>query len=133
MSKLKITRKSSMIYSVRDIKVFIDGQLIGTLSDGETREFTIPEGDHNLQAKFDWRGSKMIPVALSVNDTKNLTFSVSRYESYLLFATGAFMLLHYFLIYKFAISFIFWFAIPTLSGLIYLMTFGRNFYIKIVG
>lgn len=133
MSKLTITRQSSIIYSVRDIKIFIDGQPIGTLSDGETREFKIQEGEHQLQAKLDWRGSKILPVTISVNDTKFLTFTISRYEGFLLFATGAFMLMHYFLLYKFGINFMFWFAIPPLLGLFYLMSFGRNFYIKIVG
>ena len=46
MPKLKITREKNFLGMIRKFKVFLNGNQIGVISNGETKEFEIPEGNH---------------------------------------------------------------------------------------
>ena len=50
-------RKSQWANKMRDIGLYLNGEKIGALDDGETKEFEIEPGLHRLSAKIDWCGS----------------------------------------------------------------------------
>jgi len=72
MAKIKIKRTSEYINSKRDYKIYIDGQLIGTISNGETKEFETTAEQHTITAKIDWCTSPEISINISDNVTKKI-------------------------------------------------------------
>jgi len=131
MAKIKITRPKDRFPFSREINIFLDEKKIGTISQGENKKFDIPSGPHLLKVKYDWRGSKDFPITISDNENKRVIISVLNYENYLFIITGGILLLHYFLNYKFKIDFIVLLDIPFFLLLAYVMTFGRNYYLKL--
>ena len=78
MPKLKITREKNFLGMIRKFKIFLNGNQIGVISNGETKEFDIPEGNHQLYCKQDFLN---VPVrfdfSISSDETKIFT---TRYE-----------------------------------------------------
>jgi hypothetical protein len=72
LALLKIVRDSGYADRVRAYKVIIDGTTIGEIRNGETKEFPISSGQHDLSLKIDWCGSKVVRFAVSDKDV--LTF-----------------------------------------------------------
>ncbi len=75
MAKLKITRTSEWHNRMREIGIYLDWQKLGTIANGETKEFDIPAGNHKLKAKIDWCGSRELILSVSDHETKNVTLS----------------------------------------------------------
>lgn len=66
MAKIKIQRSSEYNNKMRSIQLLVDGKQIGVIGDGETKEFTVKEGQRILKAKIDWCSS---PEVLSNVDS----------------------------------------------------------------
>ncbi len=76
MAKLELTRVSEYANKVRDIKVFIDNQQVGVISNGQTKEFEIPAGkQHTLQVKIDWCTSNVIDFEIDEHETRRFTMT----------------------------------------------------------
>jgi hypothetical protein len=69
---LRIVRDSGYADRLRAYKILVDGKTIGEIRDGETREFPISSGQHDLALKLDWCGSKTTQFAVVEGDA--LTF-----------------------------------------------------------
>lgn len=70
MPQIEITRSSEYANRLRDIKIFIDNQHVGSLANGKTAAFEVPEGNHIIQAKIDWGRSNIINVELEEGEKK---------------------------------------------------------------
>ncbi|MGG9963129.1 hypothetical protein [Ferruginibacter sp. SUN106] len=70
MPVLKITRSDESTNRMRNIKIFLDGTLLGTIKNAETKDFEITAGEHLLQAKIDWCSSPKISFSILANATK---------------------------------------------------------------
>lgn len=68
MAVLRIKRDSGYADRLRDYSVILDGIQTGKIGNGETKEFPIPPGQHELRLKVDWCGSNAIQFAASNND-----------------------------------------------------------------
>ena len=68
-----ITLKRSTGYAdkMRAYKVLLDGNAIGSIRQGESKEYPLQAGKHTLQLKIDWCTSK--PITFDFTD-KPLTF-----------------------------------------------------------
>jgi hypothetical protein len=75
MASIKITRESEYTNRMRAIKIFVDTVLVGTIEDGETKEFEMAAGSHVLEAKIDWCKSNTITFLLNQNHTKSFTLN----------------------------------------------------------
>lgn len=78
MSKIIIHRKRdwSLKLSSRSInEVFLDGQKIGYLPNGETNEFEVTPGEHKLRLKSGWFGSREHRFNIFGKETKSFTVS----------------------------------------------------------
>jgi hypothetical protein len=53
MATIKIQRTNEWNARIVDFKIFIDGQLSGIISNGETIELTTTAGKHTITAKFE--------------------------------------------------------------------------------
>ncbi len=72
MAVLKITRKSHYSNYFRNIRLFLDDRFLYSISDGETKEFDIKEGEHSIEARIDWTSSNKIIFNSNVNETITL-------------------------------------------------------------
>jgi hypothetical protein len=131
MAKIGITRKNEWINRFRNYRIYLDGKKIGTISNNETLEFELPSGQHTLNAKIDWCGSRT--CSFSVNEIERKEFSISgfKYASFLTGITGGIIALHFILINLFEIDFLIWLIIPAFLLLGYYFTIGRNEYLII--
>jgi len=57
---IRISRKSAFAERMRAYKVILDGQEIGEIRNGETKEFETAAGKHSLNLKIDWCRSKIL-------------------------------------------------------------------------
>lgn len=72
---ITITRNSGYIDRFRKYKVVVDGEVIGTLTNGETKSFDINAGKHALCLTVDWARSNV--VELTASDSDEVKFKCS--------------------------------------------------------
>lgn len=133
MTKLTIKRTSEWTNRMRDIGIYLDGKKIGTIANGETKEFEIDPGAHTLKSKIDWCGSEEIKLNLQESETKVIELSGFKYGKIIMpfsliisafyFWSGSklnFDPLMYLLI-----------IIPFATYLMYYLTWGRNKYLQL--
>jgi hypothetical protein len=72
LALLKIVRDSGYADRLRAYKVIVDGKTAGEIRDGETKDFPVSAGQHNLSLKIDWCGSQTIQFTVANGDA--LTF-----------------------------------------------------------
>jgi hypothetical protein len=70
MATVKIKRTNDYVNYLRDYRLFIDGQKIGTIGNNQTKEFEIPIGQHSLIAKIDWCSSPEFSFEVSDRESK---------------------------------------------------------------
>jgi hypothetical protein len=68
MSILRIRRADEFADHFRSYSIMLDGAKMGEIKRGETREFSIPSGQHQLSMKIDWCRSNMVQFAASDSD-----------------------------------------------------------------
>lgn len=54
---VEVTRESSMVGALFSFKVYVDGNLVGKVGNGEKKRFQLPAGLHEIQIKQMWWGS----------------------------------------------------------------------------
>jgi hypothetical protein len=127
MAKIKITRTSEWSNYSRKIGIYLDGQKIGIISNGETKDFDVPPGQHSLKAKIDWCGSKDFIFTANENDTTMIKIGGFKYANYLLPILGGLSIACIvFKILLFALI-----MIPVLIIISYYLTIGRDRYLII--
>lgn len=75
MAKIIINRSSEKSNKFRKIEIFLEDKKIGTIKDGETKEFDIQPGEHVLTAKIDWCKSNDLIVSIKDGETKSFDLS----------------------------------------------------------
>lgn len=83
MATLELFRVSEYANRVRNINVLLDGEPIGVISNGETKTFEIPEGNHRIQVKIDWCTSKALTFDIGEGETKRFSMSSFAKHSFL--------------------------------------------------
>jgi hypothetical protein len=72
MTNLTVVRDSGYADRLRAYKIVLDGVVIGTIGNGETKTFLVAPGEHSLSLKIDWCGSKAVTFVAA--DGASLTF-----------------------------------------------------------
>lgn len=134
MAKIKIKRTNEWNNRTRQIGVYLDNNKIGTILNGETKEFNVPSGQHTVRAKIDWCGSKDLTCQINENEIKIVTISSFKYGNYLMPGFVGLTVL-YFILKKFVDSqFADILLVITLLILLliaYYLTVGRRSYLQI--
>jgi len=86
MSAIKITRDSGYADRIRAYKVICNTEVIGKISNGETKVFDIPTGECELYLKIDWCRSNKIKITGAKDKQINLYGGSSLRGIKLLFA-----------------------------------------------
>jgi hypothetical protein len=131
MPKIKIKRTKEYNNMLRDFIILIDGQEIGKIANGETKDFEILPGHHIIKAKIDWGSSPEIPIVLVDNEIKNLKVGGFKYGKWLIPITFITLLIHSVILATAGVNGIIFLAITTFLLLVYYLTFGRNKYLTL--
>jgi hypothetical protein len=75
MATIKIQRKHEFLNLLRDYSLFIDGQKVGKISDGQMKEISLLSGNHRIFAKIDCGRSKENEFSLVDNDIKSFVIT----------------------------------------------------------
>lgn len=133
MPKLIINRKSEWINSMRDVRVYLDGELLGMVQNGQSSEFGIPSGEHTLITRMDWYGSK--PLTLHVGEKESLHIELTSFKFGKWLSPLAFLLIlgYYGFRQQFHISTTLFLVIiiPLCAYFFYYLTLGRNSYLRL--
>lgn len=132
MAIIIVKRKTNYAGYFRSYQIILDGINVGTIKNGETKEFETTSGGHNIQSKVDWFASPELSLILSEEDKKEITIGDSEYGWLLIVALGIIMFstniikaLHLNQLFR-IIS-----IIPIILLVIFYCTIGRKNYISI--
>jgi len=131
MRKIRVERNSEWNNKARAIGIYIDREKVGTINDGETQEYEVENGKHEIFAKIDWCRSQKIELNIAENETKTIKLSGFKYSKWILPALLGIMLFYY--LGKYALNidlnFLIWIMAIGFLYPIYYITFGKNRYL----
>lgn len=126
-----ISRTSEYNNRLRDYQLFLDGAKIGTISNGETKEFETTSGQHTILAKIDWCTSPEISLQLNQTGIKKLLVGGFKNGKIIMpLAMGAFAL-HFILRLAFNFNYTIFLMVPASILTVYYVTFGRKKYLTL--
>lgn len=134
MAKLIIKRKKELVNSMRDIELFLDQTLIGTISNGKTEVFDVEPGTYKLKAEIDWCGSRVQEVNIRDGESRIIELSGYKYGNFLMPAVLLAGLLAVVLdnIIQYDLSFRARFIfVPGFLYMLYYLSFGKNKYLRL--
>jgi len=79
MATVVVQRSRTYINRFRQIDLYMDGQKVGSIANGQALSFAIPPGPHTLQAKLDWWSS---PVKTFTAVEGTTTFSLDGFRQH---------------------------------------------------
>ena len=129
MASIKLHRKREYTNRMRDYKIFINGLEVGTIANGETKEFATTVGQHSVTAKIDWCSSPDISIKTDDNEIVNLKVSVFKNGNWLMPIAGGIIALHFILKMTVDLEYTIVLVIPVFILLMYYLTLGRKKYL----
>lgn len=131
MATIRLKRTSEYNNRMRDYKIFIDRQQVGTIANGETKDFPTTVGQHIVTAKVDWCSSPDISVDINDNQTKNLKVGGFKYGQ-ILMPVGLGLIVLHFILSKFAdFDYTIFLVAPLFLLMVYYLTIGRKKYLTL--
>ena len=131
MATIRLKRTSEFNNRMRDYKIFIDGQQVGTIANGETKDFPTTVGQHTVTAKIDWCSSPEISIELKENQTSNLKVGGFKYGQ-ILMPVGLGLIILHFILSKFAdFEYTIFLVAPLFLLMVYYLTIGRKKYLTL--
>jgi hypothetical protein len=132
MATINIQRLSEYNNRMRDYKIFVDGQQIGKIANGETVAFATTAGKHIVTAKIDWCSSPDFSIDTGDNETTYLKVGGFKYGNWLMRISGGIIALHFILKMTSDIEWTIFLVIPSFLLLLYYITFGRKKYLTLI-
>lgn len=131
MATLRIRRNSEFNNKMRNFKIFIDGQQVGTIADGETKDFETTMGEHIITAKIDWCSSQDILVNVNHDQIIHLKLTGYKYGQVLAPIGFGLIILHFLLSIFISVDYIIYFVTPIFLLLLFNLTIGRKKYLEL--
>jgi hypothetical protein len=133
MAKLRIERSSELNNKARDFGLYVNGDKIGTISNGETKEFDLKPGKHQLMAKIDWCQSQTLEFDLPEDKTQTVRLTGFKYGNVIIPFFALIFLSYYVLKVAFNIDlfFLIFVGLAVFLYPMYFITLGRKRYIRI--
>ncbi|NRT14659.1 hypothetical protein HNP99_001003 [Flavobacterium sp. 28A] len=131
MGKLNIQRTNEFNNRVRHYRIYIDNKKVGTIENGENKDFEIEEGKHVIEAKIDWCGSPKVHLEIKNGEIKSLKVGGFKYGKWLIPISLVFILLSFLLEYLYDFEYTIFLVYPVLLLMVYYLTFGRNKYLTL--
>ncbi len=133
MAKLIIKRTSEWNNRIRDIGIYIDGEKIGVIENGQTKEYDIESGEHQLRTKIDWCGSETMTFNVTDNEIHKVELSGLNLGKWLVPVVLAICAVYFAYGKQIGLNPILCliFSLPLALYIIYYLTFGRNNYLRL--
>ena len=131
MATIILNRTSEYVNRLRNYSVYIDGKKVGTLADGETKEFVVTPGHHSIVTKIDWCSSKTITFDLSDDEMKEFKVGGFKNAGWLVPTAIIVIVLSYIVNLKYGFEYLFYLAVPAFLLLVYYLTVGRKRYLTL--
>jgi hypothetical protein len=112
MGQVVITRSSEWNNRRREIGIYVDGEKLGTVANGDTKTFELPSGPHTIKAKIDWCGSREKEFSISDGQKKYFRLSGWKFGNIVMPATFLIIVLHIILKRVAGIHYLIWLVIP---------------------
>ena len=131
MPKIIIERSSEWNNRIRKIGIYVNGEKVGTINNGENKEYEVESGKHEVYAKIDWCRSQKITVDTSEKEIRNIRLAGFKYGSWILPIMLGCLFIYYLSYYVFDIKLIHivWVPVIVLLYPTYYITFGKNQYL----
>jgi hypothetical protein len=94
MAKLVIKRSNQRENKIRKIRVCANGADIGEIEHDQVKEYELPPGNYEIEAKIDWCGSNTIGFTIKEGETKRLFLSGRPFPPFIPFVS-AFKTIYY--------------------------------------
>ncbi|MDX1363129.1 MAG: hypothetical protein R3243_02890 [Arenibacter latericius] len=133
MAKIIIERKSEWNNKARDFEIYLDGEKVGAIRDGNTLEIEVEPGRHQLIAKIDWCRSNVLEIELNENKSKVIALSGFKYGAIIMPVLLGIILAYLISKYAFNVELNFLLILTSIGFLypLYFITFGKNNYLVI--
>jgi hypothetical protein len=133
MTKLIIKRTSEWNNLIRNIGIYLDGKKIGVIGNGQTKEFSIEPGKHQLQTKIDWCGSEVLTFKVSETKNQKVKLSGFKHGNWTVPLTVSLIVLYFIFGQRLNVNPIYFLIlmVPFLCYIFYYLTFGRNKYLRL--
>ncbi|APG65018.1 hypothetical protein LPB136_06450 [Tenacibaculum todarodis] len=133
MTKIIIERSSEWNNKAREIGIYIDREKAGTINDGETQEYEVENGKHEIFAKIDWCRSQKIELNTIEGKPTVLKLTGFKYGAWILpICTG---IMSFYFLGKYALkidlNFLIGFALIGFLYPLYYITLGKNNYLTL--
>lgn len=132
MTTIKIQRLNDYMNRMRDYKIFIDGQQVGTIANGETKVFPATVGQHSVTAKIDWCSSPDILIDSKEDELIHLKVAGFKNGNWIMPIAGGIIALHFILSMTLNIEYTIYLVIPAFILLMYYFTIGRKKYLTLL-
>ena len=130
MPRIIIQRANEFNNRFRDYGIYIDGQKVETISNGEAKELKVEAGRHTIVSKIDWCSSPEISFEIAGNETRSFRVGSFRHGKWLTPVVVA-ILVFYMLSKSPDRYLILLAAIVPFSILVYYISFGRKKYLSL--
>lgn len=131
MTAIKVKRSSEYINALRTFEVLIDGVLVGTIRNGETKEFPVSVGRHSVRVRVDWCSSQEVFVDVDEGQAVDLKVDGFRYSQVVIPIGLGILVLHIFLFLFTDIDYVIYFLLPIVLLLFYYVSFGKKKYLTL--
>ena len=132
MATVIIKRTSEYNNWLRDYQLFLDGKKIGTVANGQTKEFETTSGQHTILAKIDWCSSPEISFTLQEVGRKELKVGGFKNGNWIMPTAMGIIVLHLILQLVFHFEYLIFLIIPAFISLVYYLTAGRKKYLTMI-
>ena len=129
MPKVVLNRTSEYINRFRNYSIYIDGKKVGTIANGETKEFNVSSGQHSLVSKIDWCSSPTMTFNISDNEIKNFNVGGFKNAKWVMPAALIMIVLSYVVNYMYGFEYLIYLVVPAFLLLVYFLTVGRKRYL----
>ena len=131
MAKLIIIRNSEYVNRLRTYRIYLDGVKLGNVANGDSKEFEVPAGEHQVWAKIGWCSSPTISFEVKEQQAKTYQIGVFPGANWLVWVSIGILILHFFLSLTIHFSYAIYLLAPLFLVLFYYMSIGRKKYLCI--
>lgn len=116
---------------MREAVIYLDGEKIGALGNGQTIEFQIAPGKHLLSSKMDSYGSNELIVNLAGTEDQIVELSGFRFGQWLSPVAFAILMLYFGFKQQVSIIYLLIVMVPIGAYFLYYLTIGRKNYLRL--
>ncbi len=131
MATLKFNRANEWMNRARAYKIYIDGNKIGEIANGQTNTTEIKAGQYSIVAKIDWCSSQELIINIAENEIKELDVCAYKISRWLMPVGLGIFIIHGIFRYLLYLDSSYYYIIPFIFLLIiiYFASIGRKKYL----